>query len=170
MTFALLRAVKTEPHLEILDWENKKNSDRMQQFKEKFCSLHSDTSFQGPVDIGKDAYWWDFGSPDNYSANLLKLTEDTSEGNLMRLFFSISPDRNTQNNYHLIQDQYSILINCNIYSGKVENSVLLNVEAESIEVKNCTIINSCLDTVKAEDSLIYDVQDNLYTKLTNFDN
>ena len=187
MTFALLREFSEElGHLNTdehfwaplaLDWKsykligkgNREYFNRMQRFKEKFCTLHSDTSFLGPVSIGKDGYWWEFGSPDSYFTNLQKLTDETQEGNLMRLFFSITPSSNAQNAHHLIQDQNSILINCDIRSGRVENCILLNVNAENIEAKNCAIINSSLDTFKAQDTLIYNAQEDLYTTLTNLD-
>jgi hypothetical protein len=124
----------------------------MQQFRNKFSD-----EILGIVDIGKNAFWMDFGTVNGYFTNMLKLTSNTQEGKMMRMLLNVENTKELHGDTRLVHDDNSILINCNIRSGSVKNSILLGVNAESIEVSNTLIINSNLHTLRAEDSLLYNV-------------
>ncbi len=126
----------------------KAHYQRMQKFKKSFCSQFPDSPYFSVVDIGKEGYWWDYGTLENYFKNILKLCGTTPEGETMRDFFNVPLGSNS-----------SCLMNCEIGNGRIENSILVNVKAASLDVKNCVIINSKLNTLKGNQSLIYNVQE-----------
>ena len=77
-------------------------------------------------DVGADTYWWDFGQVRLYHQNLLKLTEETEEGEVMRTFFRI-------------------------WNGSsVVDSVI-----EDSDLRACVVISSRLKGVRAKNSVIY---------------
>ena len=62
---------------------------RMQQFIGSFMQKHDDLAVFSCVDIGADAYWWDYGQLRFYLDNNRKLLDDTTEAAAMRTFFNI---------------------------------------------------------------------------------
>ena len=139
--------------------ELKPHYQRMNTFKEKFFQLHSGKTFFSFRDIGKNGFWWDYGSTQSFYNNILKLTAPDQEGQATRLFFQVDDKRHNPKNNRLIMDKNSCLINCNIQSGKITNSILIGVKAKSIEASNCVIINSEFSTVSAKQSLFYQVKE-----------
>lgn len=115
---------------------------RMQKFKSEFLNKHPEMELFGTVDIGADSYWWDYGSIKNYFVNNLKLTRQDAEGHAMRQQLGVS----------------STLINCNIKSGNIVNSVLVGVQADHLDVRDCVIINSNFSRLEAQSCLLYNVQ------------
>lgn len=145
--------------------EGKQHYKRMNTFKIKFTNLHPNTKLFGSINIGDPGYWWDFGSARSYYSNLLKLTSPCYEGQLMRLFFQIDPNSTDTLSNRVITDAQSCLINCKINGGTIHNSVLIGITAESLDIKNCVIINSTFDELKAENALLYRVNETTPIKL-----
>ena len=150
-----------ETYLSIMNKKNqpqeqtKKIYARMKRFKEEFCAGHPELAYFGVVDIGNRCYWWDYGTVDNFFQNNLKLISLGSEGEVMRKFFKISPPENLPED--LVCDQSSCLVDCNIKSGKIKNSVLIGVTADYLEVENSVIVNGVFKEIEAKDSLLYNV-------------
>jgi hypothetical protein len=189
MTFALLEEFKTElnnksgtmdsdpffwmpttldlkTYVELL--ENKKvpsklvaaHFERMQKFKKIFSQKYPELAFFGFQNIGKHSYWWDYGTIQNYFHNIQKLTRVNYESDAMRMFFMDYTNENLSLEYPIDQDTASCLINCQIKSGRIKNSVLVGVIADHIDVENCFIIDSKLKSLQAKNCLLYNVVDN----------
>ena len=124
---------------------------RMQKFKERF-SAFAPANFFKTIDIGKEAFWWDFGTLSHYYHNNLKMTRQTPEGQAMRTLYLIEPA--------MITDEGSCLVNCDIKRFKGKNSVLAGVKAEAAAVGNALILNTHAPKIEGEDGLLYDVHDN----------
>jgi hypothetical protein len=139
--------------------KSKSHYERMKAFKTKFFRLHSDKGFFGVVDIGPNSYWWDYGSIKSYYQNILKIAALDHEAQVMRFFFKIDPKTQRESSNRVIKDEGSCLINCNVRSGKITNSILIGVNAESIEARNCIIIDSNFTSVKSSFSLFYNVKE-----------
>ncbi len=52
-------------------------------------------------------------------------------------------------------DEASCLLNCNIASGKIRNSVLINVNAQYVEINDGFIVNTTAKSIQAEHALLY---------------
>ncbi len=86
--------------------------------------------FFSVVDIGSQSYWWDYGTLDSYYENNLKIAKNDLEGHIMRTFYGLKPDKNN-----------SCLLDCQIKSGLIQNSVLIGVKADFVKATNCLMIN-----------------------------
>lgn len=139
--------------------EIKAHYERMNAFKSKFFQLHTPKNFFKVVDLGQKSYWWDLGSIHCYYQNLLKLTSLGGEGETMRHFYNIDPLQQNLNDNCVIKDDGTCLINCNIRSGKILNSILIGVEADRLEVRNCIMINSKFTSASARYALFYNVEE-----------
>lgn len=128
---------------------------RMQKFKEEFCFRHPELNFFGALDIGTKSFWWDYGTVLNYFTNNMKLTGVTAESVAMRKFFDLYLDAND-----------SCLVNCNIGSGNIKNSVLIGVEAEHLDADSCLIVNSKFTKLEAKEALLYHVHEDKPLALT----
>jgi len=122
---------------------------RMQNFKEKFEKQQPSLKFIGAFNIGKDSYWWDYGTVDLYFSNLMKLVEDTPEGEAKRLFFGLKLDYLT----------HSILLNSHITSGKPKNSLIVGSHCGQVDVDHCMILNSTLGKAEGQNCLFYNVKE-----------
>jgi hypothetical protein len=129
---------------------------RIQAFKNQFIATQPVKQLFGAVDIGKDSYWWDYGSIQSYLSNNLKLTSQGDEAEIMRQFFKTSLSQETKNS-ELKIDSHSILINCQIQSGQVSNCVLVNVTAKHIDASECVALNTMATEIFAKYSLTYNV-------------
>jgi hypothetical protein len=118
---------------------------RMQHFKERFLLKSPELDFLNAVDIGLSSAWWDFGQMDRYYDNLLKMTQNSVEGHLMRSFFGVP------------QQADSCVLNCQIGKCRSVNSVVMGVQAEELDVENCVLINSCFKNLSSKSSLLYNV-------------
>lgn len=138
--FLQLRGEEHPPHFE-----------RMQNLK---------ASLSGPImtqtDIGADAYWWDYGTLQDYLQNTLKVTEQHAEGKAMRRFFEVHA---TPPSPHLDVDEQSLLSNCTIQSGTIRNSVLIGVEAQHVNLKNAVVIHSQALGIHGSNCLLYNACD-----------
>ena len=125
-----------------------KHYERMQRFKTAFQKQNeSSTNFFSGVDIGKDSYWWDYGTVDSYYRNNIIMTQAGKESELMRQFYNLSSNDN------------SILVGCQIKSGECKNSLLLNVSAENLDVKDTIMIGCTTQTFTAAGGLAYHINE-----------
>lgn len=118
---------------------------RMQYFKNHFMNKHPETNLFGIIDIGVGGFWWDFGTIDGYFNNLMKLTQNSVEGYLLRELF------------HLEQNYEHIILNSHIGKGKILSSVVVGTIAEEMNVEHSVVINSTFKIMRASHSLFYNV-------------
>jgi hypothetical protein len=137
----------------------KKHYDRMQQFRNKFQENTSSqlSGFFKAVDIGSDSYWWDYGTVNAYYQNNIKMTQMSTEGEIMRLFYNIPPLENCLENN--IKTQNSAIIGSTILSGSVQNSLVVGVEAKYLNLNHCIMLGSTVDCCEAIHALLYQVND-----------
>jgi len=135
----------------------KQHYRRMQSFKNKFTERYSYKQFFSVVDVGEECLWWDYGSVGSYFENVMKLTGDCDESDAMRKFFRLTNTKSVSKRKGLEVDSRSILIDCNIQEGKIENSVLMGVNAESAMVSDSVVINCACNTMHADRCLLYNV-------------
>lgn len=126
---------------------------RMQRFVKKISVSYSTPLF-GLLDMGKNCYWWDFGTVSSYIRNNLKIISNGEEARFLKHFFSIPSKRDPVS---FETDENSIIINCHIGSGKVRNSILIGVTADSVDVSESLVLNSKIKSLHADESLIYQV-------------
>jgi hypothetical protein len=71
--------------------DSEKHYKRIAVMMEKFNSDKSNDSLGlfGPVDVGQDICWWDYGLLRLYQRNVLLMSEKTQEADLMKQFFNI---------------------------------------------------------------------------------
>ncbi|MHC1582191.1 MAG: type I phosphomannose isomerase catalytic subunit [Candidatus Syntropharchaeia archaeon] len=109
-----------------------KKRKRVERFKRKFDFIFGDK------DVGRNTYWWDFGQTRLYIFNLLKLTEDSDEGRIMREFFGIEDP----------------VINSYV-DGRIERSVIVDSRIENANLSECVVISSMIKGINGRKSLMY---------------
>jgi hypothetical protein len=128
--------------------EAKNHHLRIQYFKNHFLSKYPDAGLFGIIDIGVGSYWWDLGNLESYYKNLMKMTQNTVEGYLLREFFG-----QDQNRFTLAQGSQ-------ISEGNLETSIVIDSSAEKMQLKNCIVIGSNFKEVKAQGAILYHVLEN----------
>lgn len=114
--------------------------ERMAAFRKAFDP--SGASVLGCVDVGTDAYWWDYGRLGLYFENNLLLAEDHANARALRTFLGLEPTRQQANTGRATIDGSSVALKCAVGSGKVgKGCVLVNVAAPSIDVEDCILVN-----------------------------
>lgn len=126
-----------------------KHYQRMQNFKCDFCKTNSSLDYFGTLDIGYKGFWWDYGSLKGYFTNILKLTENSIEGEAMRAFFGVKLDSKTN----------SVILQSQINSGNYQNCVIIGSNCNSLNVSNCVIVNSILGKFQGDNCLLYNVEE-----------
>jgi hypothetical protein len=132
--------------------------ERVNSFARRFRSMdHSGMRQFGYLDIG-DSYWWDYGQTIRYQKNLLKILENSHEGEALRKFFGID-------SYPLfIKDSEpgraslscSVLLGSSIESGLVENSIIVNSRLKQAHLSNSIVIESTvMGKIEGDYSLSY---------------
>ena len=132
---------------------------RMQKFKERFLSAHPENPFFQATDVGKNCFWWDYGSIKAYYDRLSTLVGEGPESIAMRKFFHLD-QRQVEHLEGLQVDAHSLLIDCKIKRGIIRNSVLVGVRAESINVEGAVVIDSALSQFEGNQCLLYKVNEN----------
>lgn len=151
-----------ETYLSIMESKHKDLSKirthyaRMQYFKEK--RLNSSAILTG-IDVGMDSYWWDFGQVGRYYEAAMKLTEKTEEAQALHHFLSLGTQDSPSSYSHLTIDDSSHLLDCQIDSGHIENSVLIGVKAQHVTIKNSVVIQLSAPSLSCEGALLYQVVD-----------
>ncbi|KAH8078464.1 hypothetical protein JL720_9656 [Aureococcus anophagefferens] len=95
----------------------------------------------GPVDVGGDAYWWDYGQLKLYLRNALRLVEDGVEAGAMREFLNaprpcVAPDGSA-----LVVDDKSCLSDVRVAAGTCHKSVAAAVTAGTVELDGAVLVN-----------------------------
>jgi len=116
----------------------------------------------GPVDVGGDAYWWDYGQLKLYLRNALRLTEDNVEADAMRAFLGApqrgAPPPVTAGAFAL--DASSSAADVAVATGRAERSVLANVRANAVSAEGAVLVNVTAKSITAHpDSIAYNVVD-----------
>mmetsp|Transcript_37506 Transcript_37506/g.120314 ORF Transcript_37506/g.120314 Transcript_37506/m.120314 type:complete len:510 (+) Transcript_37506:1454-2983(+) len=87
--------------------------------------------FLGPVDVGANAYWWDYGQLKLYLKNAFRLIAPGVEADAMREFMGVKcVDGSARSNANLGAD------------SKVTASVLANVNVESLHAHEAVVVNT----------------------------
>jgi hypothetical protein len=124
----------------------------------------------GPVDVGQNICWWDYGLLKLYQKNVLLMAERTPEAALMRSFFGagdalVSGDSTVA---RTSVDAASLLTSCQLGGGEraasssssVKASVLCNVRCRHIDAEGCILVNVTAERIVARPgSIVYNVVD-----------
>ncbi|KAH8067449.1 hypothetical protein JL721_7560 [Aureococcus anophagefferens] len=112
----------------------------------------------GPVDVGGDAYWWDYGQLKLYLRNALRLVEDGVEAGAMREFLNaprpcVAPDGSA-----LVVDDKSCLSDVRVAAGTCHKSVAAAVTAGTVELDGAVLVNvTAASVVAAPGAIAYNV-------------
>lgn len=121
----------------------------------------------GAVDIGPDAYWWDYGQLSGYRRCLTRLMDDDDEAAAMRAFFGIEgPHTDSELGPSLVTDANSVIIASKIHSGRIENSVVIGAEIGNATLSDSIVVHSAVADLSAVDALLYNVVDAGSVRLT----
>ena len=136
--------------------------DRMINMLEKFNAdeANSNLGIFGPVDVGQDPCWWDYGQLPLYSKFSKMMIENSEEANFMRSYFCVSNDKRSVDSTlnEASVDDSSVVNGCNIASGNIKNSVLTNVYCKNIEADGCILMNVTAKSIIAKNgSIIYNM-------------
>ena len=114
----------------------------------------------GPVDVGGDAYWWDYGQLKLYLRNACRLVEDGKEADSMREFLGVTRGDKGACGESFGIDAYSTASSCRIVAGVSKRSVLANVAAKEIDVEGAVLVNVTAKKITAgEGAIAYNVVD-----------
>jgi len=116
--------------------------DRMAAFAAKFQPAGG--ALLGAVDVGQDAYWWDYGRLGLYMENNLILTEQNASAHALRVFLGLAGKEVQASSVEgATVEAGAIVLNTKIGAGsKVDKtSVLCNVVAPSVDVEGCVLVN-----------------------------
>ncbi|MDY6966257.1 MAG: type I phosphomannose isomerase catalytic subunit [Halobacteriota archaeon] len=152
-----IQKLDTDPHLWMPltsfreDFEDKELWDRVNKFKDKIPNI--DFLF-ADKDLGKDTYWWDFGQLQLYHSNLLKLLEDSDEGDVMRGLFEVGGNFLRDAKSEDLEVKDSIILNSEI-EGRVERCIIVNSKSRSLDAEDSVFIDSQINRALANRGVIY---------------
>lgn len=132
---------------------------RMLKFRDRFVPRYPNLKLVGAHDIGKNSFWWDYGNNQDYFQNSLKLLGNDETAQAMNQFFCVNETPSQSPYPHLDLDEHSQLFDCNIQSGKIENSLLIGVTAKKLNVSNSVIINTVSPQIETNQCLLYNAVD-----------
>ncbi|CAE7654414.1 ABCG25, partial [Symbiodinium sp. CCMP2592] len=142
-----------------------KHYDRMAEFKSSFKKTGG---ILGCVDVGQQAYWWDYGRLELYMRNNFLITEANASAHALRTFLrlqqpSLESDLSLRQQWNTLDgvtvDPTSVVLNCRIGAGKIgPGCVLVNVVAPTIDVENCILVKvSSSRPISGKAGLLYNV-------------
>ncbi|KAL1522527.1 hypothetical protein AB1Y20_017514 [Prymnesium parvum] len=121
----------------------------------------------GCVDVGQQAYWWDYGRLELYMTNNLFITEESPSAHALRTFMKLGAARQAHNSLGegVTVDPSAVVLNCTIGKGRIgPNSVLVNVHAPSVDVEGCVIMQTTsVSEIIGKGGLLYNVVNNAGT-------
>jgi hypothetical protein len=141
---------------------------RIEVMMSKFNADRTNSSLGtfGPVDVGQDICWWDYGLLRLYQKNVMMMSERSPEADLMRSFFGLNDAVVTDSTIiHTAVDSTSLICSSEIGNdgksiGSVRNSVLCNVRCSHIDVEGCILVNVTAQSIYARPGcIIYNVFD-----------
>lgn len=115
----------------------------------------------GGVDVGEDAYWWDYGQLTFYKDNNLRFTQDGEENDAYRLFFGQSRGQPVDSSVGETKvDGSSSLCKVTAKQGAIQGSSVASVTVETIEATGAILVNVTAKKIKAAPGAIcYNVVD-----------
>jgi len=130
--------------------------DRMTAFSKKFGK----GTILGCVDVGQQAYWWDYGRLGLYMDNNLFVTDTSASAHALRVFLKLQ-GMTTQAST-LVGTTVApgaVVLNCKLGGGKVDaKSVLCNVVAPSVDIEGCVLVNVTSSTpIVGRNGMLYNV-------------
>ncbi|MBT3378087.1 MAG: hypothetical protein HN742_33845 [Lentisphaerae bacterium] len=111
----------------------------------------------GAVDVGRTAWWWDYGVLGGYVANNRLMLEGHAEARGLRRFLGAAARETNACGPALQLDSESVLVNCTITSGTIQRSVLVDVIADSVCAQDSVIVACGAPSIRAEGALLYNV-------------
>ena len=132
--------------------------ERMQLLASKLDGV-SDGDVLGAVDIGEDAYWWDYGLLTGYRANVLRLLDTDAEAEAMRAFFGVRDRFAGSELGEVVIDDRSLVVGCCLTQGEVRNSVVIGVSGTRVSIENSVVINSAASGLCLAGALLYNAAD-----------
>lgn len=129
----------------------------------------------GCVDVGQQAYWWDYGRLELYLQNNKHITEENASAHALRTFMKLGVNRagifscftkpgssrQSENTFgkSVSVDPSSVVLNCKIGAGRIgPNCVLVNVAAPSVDIDECVVMQtSSLLPIAGKGGLLYNV-------------
>ena len=130
---------------------------RIAAMVQRFKSEPSNSSLKlfGPVDVGQDVLWWDYGQLLLYQKNTLRLTDDSAETRLMKLFYGITAGDTTAG-----IDEHSTVSSSSLNSASVARSVIVNTRCQHIEAEDAIIVNvTARRIIAGRGSILYNIVD-----------
>jgi len=115
----------------------------------------------GGVDVGEDAYWWDYGQLTFYKTNNLRFTQDGEENDAYRLFFGQPRGEPVECSLGDVKvDGSSSLCSTTAKTGSIQGSSVASVTVDTVEATGCILVNVTAKKVKAAPGAIcYNVVD-----------
>ena len=115
----------------------------------------------GAVDVGADAYWWDYGQLKLYADNNARMADDDAEAGMMREFYGFRRGARVSRSKlgdDVATDGASVLSGCDLGAGEIERSLLAGVTACKIEAHSAIVVNvTAPSVVAAKGALAYNV-------------
>ena len=132
---------------------------RMKSFRAKFDP--SGGAVLACVDVGTNAYWWDYGRLGLYFDNNLLLAEDSASAHALRTFLGLHPHRQQESKLGvgMSVDENSVILKSKIAKGKIgKGNILVNVSAPSVDVEGCILVNVTSSVpITGKGGLLYNV-------------
>lgn len=127
-------------------------------------------AFFGAVDVGQDAYWWDYGQVAYYITNNLKLVRDGTEAEreeqkAMRDFFKLDAKSSAAESG--LTQSNSVVSDCKIPAGDIKGSVLSSVRAQRVQVDGSMLVNVTAKSIVGKNCLLYNVASQEDLKLSD---
>mmetsp|Transcript_10852 Transcript_10852/g.14122 ORF Transcript_10852/g.14122 Transcript_10852/m.14122 type:complete len:549 (-) Transcript_10852:64-1710(-) len=133
--------------------------DRMMKVKEQLTTNHSSMKLFGAVDVGTDAYWWDYGQLVLYRKNNLKLLDSNHEAITMKKFFNFPKNniKNSELNNTIISNDCCIS-SSHVKNGNIKSSLLCKVTCSDCECEGAILVNVTATKIKvAPGCIVYNV-------------
>lgn len=137
------------------DFDDKDLWDMVNRFKQNFLAKDaSGLLLFGDKDLGRETYWWDFGQLHLYYSNLLKLVEDSDEGEAMRAFFKLEEQFIKDAKFDGLEVKDSILLDSDV-RGNLNRCILINIASKHLDSDNSVMINSRINRGEIKQSVVY---------------
>lgn len=115
--------------------ESQKHFERLQSIRSSYQNVF------GPMNLGSDCGWWDFGNVAAYKQNLLKILEKTDQSQYMREFLNMPADGVLKSNVDKLKSVRSIVVGTNAKELNVEDSVIIGCLLNKLSCKNSLFYN-----------------------------
>jgi hypothetical protein len=132
--------------------------DRMADMLARFKQTRSrQLGLFGCVDVGSDVYWWDYGQLKLYLKNNSLVTQPGVEADCLRSFLGISDRLEHSSIGATTTIEHATVLNCEIASGMIQQSVLSGVVAKEVHADGSILINVTAHSIYAPRCILYNV-------------